>query len=80
MLFSKFLKFFDLLEDKVRQWLSRRPILYSIVEIVGVVLVWRGVWHLADKIDLNPWLSLIIGIIILLVSGLLVRLSLMKKF
>lgn len=75
MLFDKIYKFFDLLEDKVRHWLSHWPLLYALVGIVGIVLVWRGVWHLADGIKLNPWLSVIIGVLILLVSGLLVAIA-----
>lgn len=71
----KLLKFFDLLEDKVRHWLSRWPILYALVGILGIVLIWRGVWRLADDASLNPWLSVIFGVIILLVSGLLVAIA-----
>lgn len=75
MLFDKIYKFFDLLEDKIRRWLSRWPLLYALVGIVGIVLVWRGVWHLADDLNLNPWLSVASGVIILLASGLLVAIA-----
>lgn len=75
MLFDKIYKFFDLLEDKVRHWLSHWPLLYALVGIVGIVLVWRGVWHLADEINLNPWLSVVLGVLILSVSGLLVAIA-----
>lgn len=34
--------------------LSRRKMLYSALILVGVVLVWRGVWHLAD---VTPWIA-----------------------
>ncbi len=69
------LKFFDLLEDKIRHWLSHWPILYALIGILGIVLIWRGVWHIADNIGLNPWLSVIFGAIILLSSGLLVAIT-----
>jgi len=69
------LKFFDLLEDKIRHWLSHWPILYALIGILGIVLIWRGVWHIADNIGLNPWLSVIFGAIILLSSGLLVAIA-----
>lgn len=40
--------FFDRIEDSLRRFLSRRPILYAFVAGVGVVLFWRGVWHFND--------------------------------
>lgn len=42
--------FFDKLEDKVRGWLSLRPLLYAFVGGAGVVIFWRGIWHLMDFI------------------------------
>lgn len=49
-MYKSLLRFFDKLEDRIRGWLSRRPIWYAIVGGVGVVLFWRGVWHTADYI------------------------------
>jgi hypothetical protein len=67
------LTFFDKLEDNVRGFLSKRPILYAIVASVGVVLVWRGVWHTADEFPfLNGPASFILGTAILLVTGIFV--------
>jgi len=43
--------FFDKLEDKIRNLLSRLPILYALVGGVGIILFWRGVWHTADFIS-----------------------------
>jgi len=63
------LKFFDKLEDKIRSKLSRLPMIYAFLGGVGVVLFWRGVWHAADDINLDPIFSIIIGTIILLVIG-----------
>ena|SRR3989344_5826032 len=75
MLFSKIFKFFDLLEDKIRHWLSHWPLLYALIGILGIVLIWRGIWHLADDLDLSSWLSILIGTIVLLSSGLLVAIA-----
>jgi len=72
---KKIFRFFDLLEDRIRHNLSHYPILYALVGFIGVVLIWRGIWHLADEFLLNPWLSVIIGILILLSSGLFVALA-----
>lgn len=75
MFFKKIFRFFDVLEDKIRHSLSHWPILYALVGILGIVLTWRGVWHLADDFGLNSWLSILIGVIILLSTGLLVAVA-----
>ena len=67
------LSFFDKLEDWVRITLSRTPILYALIGAVGIILVWKGVWESAELIP-GLWGpgSIIIGVIILLLTGLLV--------
>ncbi len=65
-------KFFDKLEDKVRRKLSHYPIIYAFIGGIGVVLFWRGVWHTADDINIASVSSLIIGSIILLMTGIFV--------
>ncbi|OGC80767.1 hypothetical protein A2943_02715 [Candidatus Adlerbacteria bacterium RIFCSPLOWO2_01_FULL_51_16] len=72
-MYRKLLSFFDRLEDKIRIRLSHSPVLYSLIGAVGIVLIWKGVWETAE---LFPWLfgpaSVLLGVIILLVTGLLV--------
>jgi len=72
---KKIFRFFDLLEDRVRHNLSHFPVLYALVGFLGVVLTWRGIWRLADDFKLNSWFSVIVGISILLLSGLFVALA-----
>src|SRR3989338_11140246 len=62
------IKTLDHLEDHVRQYLSKRPLVYALVAGVGVVLFWRGVWDLAGLI-IGPWVSLIISVVIMLMTG-----------
>ncbi|PIR44116.1 hypothetical protein COV23_01425 [Candidatus Wolfebacteria bacterium CG10_big_fil_rev_8_21_14_0_10_31_9] len=69
---KKVVKFFDKLEDKIRTKLSKKPIVYAFVGSVGIILLWRGVWHFADDIGMGSITSLIIGVIILLLIGLFV--------
>ena len=75
MLFKKIFKFFDVLEDKIRYKLGHRPILYALVGLLGVVLTWRGIWRLADETGLSSWLSILLGVLILLSTGLLVAVA-----
>ncbi len=60
-------------ENGLREYLRKRPILFTLIGGIAVVLFWRGVWHTADMIPfLNGPVSIIISIIILLVTGLFV--------
>lgn len=63
-------RFFDKLEDKVRGRLSHSPIMYGFLGGFGIVLFWRGTWHIADDFGLSSLASLIIGTTILLMTGL----------
>lgn len=83
-IFRKVFKFFDRTEDKTRSKLSRYPVLYATIGAVGLVLLWRGVWMVADSLsvfDNNPFdkayfidgaISIGASFVILLVSGLFV--------
>ncbi len=76
---TKILRFFDKLEDKIRSKLSHYPILYAFIGGVGVILFWRGVWHTADDINLESGLSLLLGFVILLLTGVFVSEFIGKK-
>ncbi len=66
----KILSWFDKLEDTTRHRLSRRPILYAFIGGVGVVIFWRGIWHLADQFDfMTPVVSIVVSTIIMLLTG-----------
>ncbi len=64
--------FFDKLEDKVRALLSTKPIIYSSIAAVGIVLLWRGIWLTADSLSINGLWSIFIGVVILLMIGVFV--------
>lgn len=70
---KKVVIFFDKLEDAVRARLSRRPIVYSFIGGVGIVLFWKGVWETAGYFPVlfGP-MSILVGLVILLSTGLLV--------
>ncbi|MEK7132625.1 MAG: hypothetical protein AAB830_01095 [Patescibacteria group bacterium] len=70
---NSIIKFFDRLEDRVRGNLSHYPITYAVISSVGVVLIWRGIWHTADLFPfMTGPVSMIIGLIMLLLTGLFV--------
>lgn len=83
-IFKKIFKFFDKTEDKTRSKLSKHPVLYATIGAVGLVLLWRGVWMVADSLsifDNNPFnkayfidgmISIGASVVILLISGLFV--------
>ncbi len=71
-MFKHLINFFDNLEDKIRIFLSSKPILYAAIASVGTVLLWRGVWLTADSFSISGPISIIAGAIILLLCGLFV--------
>lgn len=72
MRLKKFIQFFDKLEDKARGKLSHYPIIYGFIGGIGVVLFWRGIWHIADEINIGSIVSIVAGSVILLLTGIFV--------
>ncbi len=67
------IRLFDKIEDKMRYGLSRRPVLYTLIGGVAIVLFWRGVWLTADRFPfLTGPVSLVISVVVLLAIGLFV--------
>lgn len=64
--------FFDSLEDRIRSFLSKYPLTYAFIGSIGIILLWRGIWMLADYIDQSGWISMIVGFVVLGSTGLLV--------
>lgn len=66
--------FFDNLEDRIRERLSRHPFQYALLGAIGTVLFWRGVWMIADVTPIikDPYVSFFLSVIILLSTGLFV--------
>lgn len=80
-MFKDAINFFDKLEDGIRGYLSRYPIIYTLIGGVAIVLFWRGVWNTADMIEgqggILGWAfyaptNLILVVIVLLATGLFV--------
>ncbi len=65
-------RFFDKLEDKIRGRLSRHPILYALIGSLGIILLWRGITILFDPYDETGIISTVLGLVILMSTGLLV--------
>ena len=66
----KIFYFFDWLEDRARQTLSRYPVPYALIGGVSVVLFWRTVWELADMARyVHPGWWLVGSVIVMLLTG-----------
>lgn len=61
---SRILKFFDKLEDRVRGSLSHRPVLYSVIGALSIVLFWEGVTVVTQSI---PFFTTVLGGITLII-------------
>ena len=73
MAMNKIVNFFDKLEDKIRESLSRMPIVYTFIGGVAIVLFWRGVWITADLFPvLTGPVSILISVLVLLITGFFV--------
>lgn len=74
--------FFDKLEDRTRQHLSKYPLIYALIAAVSVIMLWRAIWESIDMLYntnnsfLNwffyPPIQILISIGILLITGLMV--------
>ena len=64
--------FLNKLENKIRKKLSYHPIVYAFIVGIGVILFWRGIWHTADDAGLSSTASVILGFIILVLTGVFV--------
>ena len=65
-------KFFDHLETRIRHVLSHWPIVYAFIGSIGVVLIWRGVWMIADDLNMSGSISMFLGVLISVSTGLFV--------
>lgn len=71
-IFKKIYKFFDKLEDKIRGKLTHFPLFYAFIGSVGIVSIWRGIWHIQDGWNMSGGASLFWGILITISTGLFV--------
>lgn len=65
-------KILDGIEDKARIKLVHHPIVYAFIGSVGIVSIWRGIWHISDDWGVSSWGSLIFGLVITILTGLFV--------
>jgi hypothetical protein len=73
----KIIKFFDKLEDHVREFLSKYPVVYSLIGATAIVIFWDGITRIMDSMDIfdglgGGLLAVLISVVVLLMTGLLV--------
>lgn len=66
------IKFLNHLKTLVRHKLSRWPVVYAFIGSIGVVLIWRGVWMIADDFGMSGFFSMALGVFISISAGLFV--------
>lgn len=71
-IFKEFIKLSNHWGTKFRHELSHWPIMYAFIGSIGVVLIWRGVWMIADDFGMSGFVSMVLGVFISIVSGLFV--------
>lgn len=71
-IFKQTLKYINHFDMKVRHQLSHWPIVYAFLGSIGVVLIWRGVWKIADDMNMPAWVSMVLGIGLSVATGLFV--------
>lgn len=64
--------YFDKLEDRVRGKLTHYPLIYAFLGSIGIVSIWRGIWVISDNWQMSGELSLLIGILLTMLTGLFV--------
>lgn len=65
-------KVLDSIEDEARIKLVHHPLVYAFIGSVGIVSIWRGIWHISDEWGVSSWASLIFGILLTVLTGLFV--------
>ena len=71
-LIKEITKFLNHLEIKIRHQLSHWPIVYAFIGSIGVILIWRGVWMIADDFSMSGLFSMLLGVFISISTGLFV--------
>jgi uncharacterized protein YneF (UPF0154 family) len=69
---KKFVNFIDKVEDKARIKLVHTPVFYAFIGSVGIVSIWRGIWHISDELGISSLASLLFGMALTIVTGLFV--------
>jgi len=62
--------------NKLNLFRKHHKILFSLIGVVGIILVWRGVWNLVDTTPFfnAPVISIIVGFLLVALSGFFFKL------
>ncbi|HWA32246.1 MAG TPA: hypothetical protein VG694_02250 [Candidatus Paceibacterota bacterium] len=61
------------IESRARRYFEKYPFTHAFLAGVGVILFWRGAWEVADRAHVGPYLSILIGALLLGGIGLFVQ-------
>ncbi len=61
------------IESRARSKFEKYPFFHAFLAGVGVILFWRGVWEQADRLQIGPITSIIVGGLLLGAIGLFLQ-------
>ena len=61
---------------RIKRLRLHHKIIFSLIGIVGIILVWRGVWTLIDATPFfnTPVISIVLGFLLVAISGFFFKL------
>lgn len=60
----------------IKRFRIHHKIIFSLIGVVGIILVWRGVWTFVDETPFfnTPAISIILGLLLVVISGFFFKL------
>lgn len=61
----------DSIYKNLKRFRLHHQILFTLIGIIGVILIWRGVWTLSDQNPFlqHPLVSIVLGLILVIMAG-----------
>lgn len=62
--------------SKIKRFRLHHKLIFALIGIIGIIMVWRGVWTLIDTTPFfnAPVISIILGLLLVVISGFFFKL------